>query len=1032
MIDAVLSYLHDPNPAYTKQAVQCFASAYPFIFQHFIHDPGQAARWPLIGDIRTRLLVLFGDSTVPTGTKIALIKAFQRIVLVQISGGAHTSHNDVNVDQVPPGHPVLQPRILDSEARDILFQLVPFLYTSTQVDLVMATMNTLAMLARNRTSLVELACRSLIDWTPEKFAGRLEQRFVEKALRMLYRHMIRFNVGGSAFRLQFQAALEIQTRREAEAERAYALAREVEAKRKRDELAEEIAVAAGAKRPRTGNEPSATSAIVPSVPEVSPAHAARAFQSRDTNEALANFDVTQLPLSVVVDLVIANFHAITEATLEEAVSRTRASLATDPSAGQDEVMARPEPAPTLEHFELASPTALPPSQASDLMKGVIVRMTNIGMDEIASRPPPKEDDIHGAPSHPVLWSSLISRLAVRGLYVPLRPGASEDELLRRDAMLKYADQLRTVAMRMVLEDPEPRLELASRWLIEEWTSDPQRARDGLERKYEPLLVELLAGLRPKLVAESKWIIKFIDDLPLLPAAALEQLVELAKDRSTVQLGLFVLREIAVSRPPVRPHVTSLLLGLTRSSDELLRRGAITTVRVWVTNAQPPPPLQSVVLVYAHQSLDRLTEGLKADDDDTLASAADQANEPIKVEGDVEASPSKGVAEVKMEDADEDTRPITEAAPEAAPVDPRSQWDETDVLRYLELTLALCVKVPSLLNDVFATYVHVSPDVQAAMEKHITRLIASMGPHHPILLELLSHFPEGAEGLALTVFQIMFDKEKSPALVQLVLKLSQERTLDARFLLPIIPELKKVCSYPIPRPAAVFAANSSSQTEVLRLLPRVVSLLDDASGAQDNLELIKNVFESIVAPPDESFGQSSSNQPRQAQDIRVTPTELMGLLHRRENDIGKKAAARAVQICLNMADVFRAEVLAATMNQIIEEPVLPTIFLRTVLMAVDKFPSLKGYVSGNLLSRLITKKVWLDPLLWTGFIMAVKKTAPGSYAALAQLPKDQTREIAAKDPELREGLRDYFIQKTGNNPARMRPVLELLGYEPDAP
>lgn len=191
-------------------------------------------------------------------------------------------------------------------------------------------------------------------------------------------------------------------------------------------------------------------------------------------------------------------------------------------------------------------------------------------------------------------------------------------------------------------------------------------------------------------------------------------------------------------------------------------------------------------------------------------------------------------------------------------------------------------------------------------------------------------------------------------------------------------------------------------------------------ARDNLEVIQKVFDSIVVRPEEMLGGVRTDR-----GDRVTPTELMSLLHRKENEIGKKAAARAVQICLNMTEVFRAEVLAGTMNQIVEEVILPTIFLRTVLMAVDKFPTLKGYVSGNLLSRLITKKVWLDPILWTGFIKAAKKTVPGSYAALAQLPKDQMREIAVQDTDLREGLRDYFVKKTGNNPARMKGVLDLL-------
>ena len=38
---------------------------------------------------------------------------------------------------------------------------------------------------------------------------------------------------------------------------------------------------------------------------------------------------------------------------------------------------------------------------------------------------------------------------------------------------------------------------------------------------------------------------------------------------------------------------------------------------------------------------------------------------------------------------------------------------------------------------------------------------------------------------------------------------------------------------------------------------------------------------------------------------------------------------AINICFSMTEVFRSEVLGAFMNQIVDEPVLPTLFLRTV-------------------------------------------------------------------------------------------------------
>ena len=111
----------------------------------------------------------------------------------------------------------------------------------------------------------------------------------------------------------------------------------------------------------------------------------------------------------------------------------------------------------------------------------------------------------------------------------------------------------------------------------------------------------------------------------------------------------------------------------------------------------------------------------------------------------------------------------------------------------------------------------------------------------------------------------------------------------------------------------------------------------------------------------------------------------------------------------MTDIFKSEIWAAYMSQALDEPVLPTLFLRTVLQAVSAHKTLVPFVSTTLLSRLVTKKVWATPQLWDGFIRCARQTAPGSYASLVQLPKDQLRDVVTKQPTLRTGLRDYVTK-----------------------
>jgi symplekin len=132
----------------------------------------------------------------------------------------------------------------------------------------------------------------------------------------------------------------------------------------------------------------------------------------------------------------------------------------------------------------------------------------------------------------------------------------------------------------------------------------------------------------------------------------------------------------------------------------------------------------------------------------------------------------------------------------------------------------------------------------------------------------------------------------------------------------------------------------------------------------------------------------------------------------------------------MTDLFPSNILAVVMQQIVDEPVLPVLFLRTVIQAVTTYKSLVGFVSTTLLSRLITKKIWTNPPLWEGFIRCAKALAPASFGALLQLPKEQLRELVDKQPGLKAGLRDFVLKKSGNK-ARVAGFLDIFGEGEEA-
>lgn len=84
-------------------------------------------------------------------------------------------------------------------------------------------------------------------------------------------------------------------------------------------------------------------------------------------------------------------------------------------------------------------------------------------------------------------------------------------------------------------------------------------------------------------------------------------------------------------------------------------------------------------------------------------------------------------------------------------------------------------------------------VQEAIQELITALVKSLGSSHGKLLTLMRNCPPGAESLALRVLTIFTEHGRpSSQLVAIVKGLISERDLDARFLIPIIAEMDKVC------------------------------------------------------------------------------------------------------------------------------------------------------------------------------------------------------------------------------------------------
>jgi symplekin len=139
----------------------------------------------------------------------------------------------------------------------------------------------------------------------------------------------------------------------------------------------------------------------------------------------------------------------------------------------------------------------------------------------------------------------------------------------------------------------------------------------------------------------------------------------------------------------------------------------------------------------------------------------------------------------------------------------------------------------------------------------------------------------------------------------------------------------------------------SKSETIAVLPGLLALEDN---------LLQEVFTRILG------GGGAKGGPTGA----LSPSEFLVALH--NPAIKLSDAVRAVNRCLDKryAHVYTHEVLAVSLQQLVDQTPLPVNLMRTTMQSLGAVPRLKSFVV-SLLARLSTKEIWTDPKLWKGFV-----------------------------------------------------------------
>ncbi|OMO57473.1 Armadillo-type [Corchorus olitorius] len=501
--------------------------------------------------------------------------------------------------------------------------------------------------------------------------------------------------------------------------------------------------------------------------------------------------------------------------------------------------------------------------------------------------------------------------------------------------------------------------------------------------YEKFLLTVAESLLDTFPASDRSFSRLLGEAPFLPDSALKLLNDLCyldvcdvtgkeiRDAERVTQGLGVVWSLIMGRPNNRQACLGIALKCAVHPQDEIRGKAIRLVanklyQLSYTSGEIEQFATNMLMSAVDQRAELLQPG-----------STDERGEGEVGSGDMSSSGSK-LLEPRASGID---LMITEATSNSASI-----VSVAEAQRLISLYFALCTKKPSLLQVSFDIYGQAPKVVKQAFHRHIPIVIRALGQSYSQLLRIISDPPQGSENLLTLVLQILTqDTTPSPDLIAAVKHLYETKLKDATILIPMLSSLSK--------------------KEVLPIFPRLVDL---------PLEKFQLALAHIL--------QGSAHT-----GPALTPAEVLVAIHDiipEKDGLPLKKIMDACSACFEQRTVFTQQVLAKALNQMVDQIPLPLLFMRTVIQAIDAFPTLVDFVM-EILSKLVSKQIWRMPKLWVGFLKCVAQTQPHSFPVLLQLPPAQLESALNKYGGLRSPLAAYASQPTrkGSLP---RSTLTILG------
>ncbi|KAK6625071.1 hypothetical protein RUM43_005362 [Polyplax serrata] len=318
----------------------------------------------------------------------------------------------------------------------------------------------------------------------------------------------------------------------------------------------------------------------------------------------------------------------------------------------------------------------------------------------------------------------------------------------------FSPQLRAATLNYIKADIKSRIDLGISWLYEEYSfmqgfnrfpfclKQDKKPDENYNNLLHTIINEVMFEAKLDLRDREVLLNRLYLEVPLITDDAMDLLKDMCCDEVKAPLGLKLLEDLIVKRPPRQMNLLNALLVHTSHENLIIRSEALTRV-VSLYNRKD---LSNIIEEYSVFYLGFLKLPLP----------------PDVLFGNDRGRPEK-----------------TDA------------WTEETIKACLYLLMALLPINEKMIHELARVYVATAADVKRTIIRLLEQPVRGMGMNSPELLLLVEQCPKGAETLVTRVIHVLTDKvPPSAELVERVRDLYRSRVSDVRFLIPVLNGLKK--------------------------------------------------------------------------------------------------------------------------------------------------------------------------------------------------------------------------------------------------